>query len=128
MLLNASKVADNFQQFDAVIVELTSKSLTDAQLQTTALILELRTGLKSTDTKSAESTATFWQSVLRRSRSGDDQWLEASLQLATIAVQKKNFKDAAKVLNVIDALHPDWGTSERRTRAAALKASVESAR
>ncbi len=128
MLLNASKVADNFQQFDAVIVELTSKSLTDAQLQTTALILELRTGLKSTDTKSAESTATFWQSVLRRSRSGDDQWLEASLQLATIAVQKKNFKDAAKVLNVIDALHPDWGTSERRTRAAALKAIVESAR
>ena len=128
MLLEASRVADSFQRFDAVIVELTSKSLTDAQLQTTASILERRTALKSTDTTSAESTATFWQSVRRRSRSGDDQWLEASLQLATIAVQKKNFQDAAKVLNVIDALHPDWGTSERKTRAAALKALLESAR
>jgi len=128
MLLEASRVADNFQRFDAVIVELTSKSLTDAQLQTTASILERRAALKSTDTASAESTATFWQSVRRRSRSGDDQWLEASLQLATLAVQKKNFQDAAKVLNVIDALHPDWGTSERKTRAAALKALLETAR
>ena len=128
LLLRASRVADNFQRFDAVVVELTAMSLTDAQLQTAASILERRTALKSTDTASSESTETFWQSVLRRSRSGDDQWLEASLQLATIAAQKKNFPDALKVLNVIDALHPDWGTSERKTRAAALKARLESAR
>ena len=128
LLLRASKVADNFQRFDAVLVELTAKSLTDAQLLTTASILERRTALKSTDITFTESTRTFWKSVLKRSRSGDDQWLEASLQLATIAAQKKNFPDALKVLNVIDALHPDWGTSERKTRAAALKARLESAR
>ena len=128
MLLEASKVADNFQRLDAVIVELTAKSLTDAQLLATASILERRTALKSTDSTSSDSTETFWQAVLKRSRSGDDQWLEASLQLATIATQKKNLKDALKVLNVIDALHPDWGTSERKTRATALKARLESAR
>ena len=128
ILLEASRVADNFQRFDALIVVLTAKALTDQQLQTTASILEHRTAVKSTNTTSSESTEAFWQSVLKRSRSGEDQWLEASLQLATIAVQKKNFPDALKVINVIDALHPDWGTSERKTRAAALKARLESAR
>ena len=127
-LLEASKVADNFQMFDAVIVKLTAKALTDVQLQTTASILERRTALKSTNTTSSELTETFWQTVLRRSQSGEDQWLEASLQLATIAVQKKNSQHALKVLNVIDALHPDWGTSQRKARAAALKMRLESAR
>lgn len=128
MLLEAAKVADNFQPFDAVLGELTAKSLTDAQLLRVAAILADRTALKSTKTKSSASTEIFWKSVLKRSRSGDDQWLEASLQLATIAVQKKNHQDALKVLNVIDALHPDWGTSERKTRATALKARVESSK
>ena len=128
MLLEASRVADSFQMFDAVIVELTANVLTDAQLQTTASILERRTALKFTNTTSSQSTETFWQSVLKRSRSGDDQWLEASLQLATIAVQQKNFQHALKVINVIDALHPDWGTSERKARAAALKMRLEAAR
>ena len=128
MILAASRVADNFQRFDMVITELTAKPLTDLQLQTTASILQRRNAMKMSDTASSDSAETFWQSVLKRSRSGDNDWLEASLQLATIAVQKKKFQDAAKVLNVINALHPDWGTSERKTRAAALMARLESAR
>ena len=128
MILAASRVADNFQRFDAVIGEITAKPLSDAQLQSTATILQRRNAMKTTNTASSESTETFWKSVLKRSRAGDGKWLEASLQLATIAVQEKNFQDAAKVLNVIDALHPDWGTSERKTRAQALKLRLESAR
>lgn len=128
ILLMASRIADNFERFDALIAELTAKALTDEQLQTLASVLERRSALKSTNTTPSESTETFWQAVLRRSRSGDDQWLEASLQLATIAVQKKKLQDALKVLNVIDALHPDWGTSERKSRADALRARLESAR
>ncbi|MEJ7593858.1 MAG: hypothetical protein WKF77_20155 [Planctomycetaceae bacterium] len=128
MILAASKVADNFQRFDAVIGELTATPLSDVQLQTTVSILQRRNAMKTTGTASPDSAETFWQSVLKRSRAGDNQWLEASLQLATIAVQKKDFKDAAKVLNVIDALHPDWGTSERKMRAQALKLRLESAR
>ena len=124
--LTASEVADNFQQFDAAIDKLAARPLTDIQLQTTASILGRRSAMKMAGSTSSESGKAFWQSVIKRSRSGDDQWLEASLQLATIAAQEHNFQDALKILNVIDALHPEWGTPERKTRASSLKARLES--
>lgn len=125
-ILGASKVADNFEQFDSIIAVLTAKPLTDLQLQATASLLRRRSELKADGTSSNETARTFWQSVLNRSKSGEDQWLEASLQLATIAAWERRFKDAAKVINVIDALHPEWGTPERKARAAALRAELES--
>ncbi|MDA1229557.1 MAG: hypothetical protein O2856_02160 [Planctomycetota bacterium] len=125
-ILGASKVADNFEQFDSIITVLTARSLTDEQLQATAFLLQRRSELRAGGTSSKDTARTFWQSVLTRSKSGDDQWLEASLQLATIAVQERRIMDAAKVINVIDALHPDWGTPERKARAAAMKAELES--
>ena len=128
ILLSASKVADNFQQFDAVIDRLAAQPLTDVQLQATATILQRRSAMKTTGATSLESIKTFWRSVIKRSRSGEDQWLEASLQLATIGAQEHNFQDAFKVLNVISALHPEWGTPERKTRAASLKARLESSK
>ena len=128
ILLTASKVADNFQQFDAVIDRLAAQPLTDVQLQATATILQRRSAMKTTGATSLESIKTFWRSVIKRSRSGEDQWLEASLQLATIGAQEHNFQDAFKVLNVISALHPEWGTPERKTRAASLKARLESSK
>ena len=128
LLLKASGIADNYQQFDGVLQELTAKPLNDTQLQAITAILQQRGAMKVNVPKSSPSEKSFWASVLKRSKSGEDQWLEASLQLASIAVQERNFKDAAKMLNVIDALHPEWGTPERKTRAAALKAEVESTR
>ena len=126
LLLAASRVADNFQQFDAILKELTAKQLNDAQLQTTTAILQRRSAMKPNTTKSSDSEKAFWRSVLKRSKSGEDQWLEASLQLAMIAVREGKSTDAARMLNVIDALHPEWGTLQRKARTAALKAELES--
>lgn len=126
LLLAASRVANNFHQFDASLKELTAKQLSDAQMQSTTKILQRRSAMKVSTAKSSESEKTFWGSVLKRSKPGEEQWLEASLQLATIAVREGKSKDAARMLNVIDALHPDWGTPQRKARAAALQAKLES--
>ncbi len=125
LLLAASRVADNFQQFDAILKELTAKQLSDVHLQSTMAILQRRSGMKVSTAKSSESEKAFWGSVLKRSKSGEEQWLEASLQLATIAVREGKSRDAARMLNVIDALHPEWGSPQRKARAAALKAELE---
>jgi len=126
LLLAASRVADNFQQFDAILKELTAKQLSDAQLESTSVILQRRSAMKVSTATSSESEKAFWGSVLKRSKSGEEQWLEASLQLVTIAIREGKFRDAARMLNVIDALHPEWGTPQRKARAAALKAELES--
>ena len=125
ILLTASKAADNFRQLDAVTDTLTAGPLTDAQMQTIATILQQRALKVSAKPTTSQSVSRFWQAVLKRSHSGDDNWLEASLQLATIAEQQQNIQEAARVLNVIDSLHPDWGTPERKARAAALKTRLE---
>jgi len=126
LLLAASRVADNFQLFDAILKELTAKKLSDVQLQSTTVILQRRSAMKVSTAKSSESEKTFWGSVLKRTKSGEEQWLEASLQLATIAVREGKSRDAARMLNVIDALHPEWGSPQRKARAAALRAELES--
>ena len=126
-LLVASRVANNFQQFDEILKELTATQLNDAQLRTTTAILQRRSAMKVNTATSSDSEKSFWRSVLKRSKSGEDQWLEASLQLAMIAVRDGKSRDAAKMLNVIDALHPEWGTPQRKARAAALKTELESA-
>ena len=126
LLLTASRVADNFQQFDELLKELTAKQMNDAQLQRTTAILQQRSAMKTNTAKSFESEKVFWGSVLKRSKPGDEQWLEASLQLAMMAVRDGKSRDAARMLNVIDALHPEWGTTQRKARAAALKAELES--
>ena len=128
LLLAASHVADNFQQFDAILKDLTAKQLNDTQLQTTTEILQRRSEMKANKATSFDSEKAFWGSVLKRSKSGDERWLEASLQLATIAVREGKSRDAARMLKVIDALHPAWGTPKRKVRAAALKAELESSR
>ena|GEM_PF-824314 len=127
ILLTASKAADNFEQFDKVIDRLTEGQLTDAQLQTIAMVLQQRSSSNVADSKTSESVRRFWHSVLKRTHSGDNNWLEASLQLASIAERQGKFDEALKVLNVIDSLHPEWGTAERKSRAAALRARLESA-
>lgn len=127
LLLVASRVANNFQQFDEILKELTARQLNDAQLRTTTAILQRRSAMKVNTATSSDSEKSFWRSVLKRSKSGEDQWLEASLQLAMIAVRDGKSRDAAKMLNVIDALHPEWGTPQRKARAAALKTELESA-
>lgn len=126
LILAASRIADNFQQVDEILKELTAMQLNDTQLRTTTAILQRRSAVKANAATSSDSEKTFWRSVLKRSKSGEDQWLEASLQLAIIAVREGKSTDAAKMLNVIDALHPEWGTPQRKARAAALKTELES--
>lgn len=128
LLLRASEVADDFQQFDLMIQDLTARPLTEQQLQTIAAILERRSRIKAHAGNATEVVKQFWRKLLEKSGSGTDSWFEASLQLATIAAQDHKVTEAEKVLNVITALHPDWGTPERQARAAALKLSLESAK
>jgi hypothetical protein len=127
-LLMASNAADSFREFDAMIGILTNTTLSDVQLQTIATVLQKRSQMKASGITTTESVRHFWRSVLERSQSGNDRWFEASLQLATIAVQEGRYQEAEKVLNVISALHPEWGMPERRSRAEALKRQLELAR
>lgn len=127
LLLRGSEVANNFKTFDLMIEDLTARPLTDQQLQTIAAVLERRSRMKAGGGNPTEVVKLFWRKLLERSDSGTDQWFEASLQLAEIAARENQVKEAQKVLNVITALHPDWGKPDRQLRAAALKARLESA-
>lgn len=126
ILLNASEAADNYQEFDAAIDRLTEGALSDTQLQTISLTLQRRSSGNTAKQTTSQPVKRFWQAVLQRSQSGDDHWLEASLQLALIAEQQRDPQEAARVLKVIDALHPAWGSPDRKLRAAALRARLES--
>lgn len=60
---------------------------------------------------------------IKMNKQGTDIWLEASLQLATIASADRK-AETLKQLDVIQTLYPDWGTAGRKERALALRESL----
>lgn len=86
----------------------------------------LKAGLPKAGNQAA-TTRRFWQTLYKRSKPGDDRWLEASLQLAILAEADGQTKESAKILAVVSVLHPNWGTPVRKAKADELRKRLEKA-
>ncbi len=101
-----------------------SASLTETQVRTVAELL-MKSAAGNSDVPSGELRE-FWRSVRDGQTPGSALWLEAGLQLAGIRMQQGQAAAAARDLDVLSVLYPDWGSAERRWRAEQLRKQVES--
>ena len=118
------RVANSTTAYDRCLNDLLAMTLDESQIARTAEIVTQSAGGKPS-TASKQNAKRFWQSVQKRTKAGQDAWLESSLQLALIAESTGDKKEAAKILGVVDVLHPEWGTPARKTRADELRSRLE---
>lgn len=124
LLQTLGRVAKSTAAYDKCLNDLLAMTLDDSQIARTADIVTQSAGSQSS-TASKQNAKRFWQSVQKRTKAGQDAWLESSLQLALIAESSGDKKEAAKILGVVDVLHPEWGTPARKTRANELRSRLE---
>ncbi|MFM7056078.1 MAG: hypothetical protein ACKO2P_04055 [Planctomycetota bacterium] len=114
----------------ALLTALIQQPLTPEQLQQAADVLSNASPdgirIESGPAVTATRVAEFWRKVQGQTKAGESAWLEASLQLATIAAAGDKRSEAQRILRTVSVLHPTWGGEERRLRAAALLKSLES--
>ncbi|MFO0999886.1 MAG: hypothetical protein U0936_06095 [Planctomycetaceae bacterium] len=110
--------------YDRCLNDLLAMTLDESQIARTADIVTQSAGTQSSTT-SKQTAKRFWQSVQKRTKAGQNAWLESSLQLALIAESTGDKKEAAKILGVVDVLHPEWGTPARKARADELRSRLE---
>jgi hypothetical protein len=131
VIQQAARIAGRQESFDLALEQLAELSLDDQQLASVAALAALPQGGQSgsvADTMSAQTLAVrqrFWERVRERSKSGSDAWLEASLQLAMLSHTNRRPEEALRIVRVVDVLHPDWGNTERKQRAAELRKQLE---
>lgn len=125
LLQTLGRVANSTTAYDRCLNDLLAMTLDESQIARTAEIVTQSAGGKPS-TASKQNAKRFWQSVQKRTKAGQDAWLESSLQLALIAESTGDRKEAAKILGVVDVLHPEWGTPARKTRADELRSRLES--
>ena len=118
------RVAKSTTAYDRCLNDLLAMTLDESQIARTADIVTQSAGSHSSKA-SKQNAKRFWQSVQKRTKAGQDAWLESSLQLAMIAESAGDKKEAAKILGVVDVLHPEWGTPARKTRAKELQSRLE---
>jgi|GEM_PF-491274 len=111
----------------AILGALIRQPLTPSQLQQAARILSgidpaVMVGVAASP---SPTVADFWRKVQKQTKSGEPAWLEASLQLASLAAAGGRVSEAQRILRTVSVLHPSWGDSERQTRAAELLKSLE---
>lgn len=124
LLQALGRVAKSSTAYDRCLNELLAMTLDESQISRTADIVTRSAGSQASTT-SKQNAKRFWQSVQKRTKAGQDAWLESSLQLALIAESTGDKKEAAKILGVVDVLHPEWGTPARKTRADELRSRLE---
>jgi hypothetical protein len=124
LLQALGRVAKSTTAYDRCLNELLAMTLDESQISRTADIVTQSAG-GQVSTTSKQNTKRFWQSVQKRTKAGQDAWLESSLQLALIAESTGDKKEAAKILGVVDVLHPEWGTPARKQRADELRSRLE---
>jgi hypothetical protein len=112
------------EAFDGALTSLAQQSLTADQLVEIAAVAS-DVSLNGGTQNSTPALISFWKTVQKASRSGDDLWLEASLQMALAAESAGDVKESLRILKVVDALHPEWGNETRRNRAAVLRKQLE---
>ncbi|MFM7037268.1 MAG: hypothetical protein ACKO2L_06035 [Planctomycetaceae bacterium] len=111
----------------AILGALIRQPLTPSQLQRAARILSgidpaVMVGVAASP---SPTVADFWRKVQKQTKSGEPAWLEASLQLASLAAVGGRVSEAQRILRTVSVLHPSWGDSERQTRAVELLKSLE---
>ncbi len=123
LILSLTAIAEQPSVANAYVQNLTSQTLTEPQIQ------KLATSLAESGNTPGISVGgpgrDFWLKLQKQSRPGQTVWLEASLQLAIIEQATGTKKEALRILGVVEVLHPDWGSAERKQRAAALRAELE---
>lgn len=124
LLQTFGRVAKSMAPYDRCLNDLLALTLDESQIARTAEIVTQSVGSQSS-TASKQNAKRFWQSVQKRTKAGQDAWLESSLQLALIAESTGDKKEATKILGVVDVLHPEWGTPARRMRADELRSRLE---
>ena len=124
LLQTLGRVANSTTAYDRCLNDLLAMTLDESQIARTAEIVTQSAGSQSS-TASKQNAKRFWQSVQKRTKAGQDAWLESSLQLALIAESTGDKKEAAKILGVVEVLHPEWGTPARKTRADELRSRLE---
>jgi hypothetical protein len=124
LLQTLGRVANSTTAYDRCLNDLLAMTLDESQIARTAEIVTQSAGGKPS-TASKQNAKRFWQSVQKRTKAGQDAWLESSLQLALIAESTGDKKEAAKILGVVEVLHPEWGTPARKTRADELRSRLE---
>jgi hypothetical protein len=110
-----SQAAESRAVLDRRLNELLSMTMTDAQLKEVVTIVVDDT--TRGNAASENSRREFWRAVQKRTKPGQDAWLEASLQMALNAEADGDRKEATRILGVVSVLHPDWGSPQRKARA-----------
>lgn len=114
---------------DQLLGRIMQSSLTDQQLSVIAESLAAAESAQTFGTDGAVSASQvrrkFWLSILGAKPQGSAMWLEASLQLATLAASSGDVAKALQQLGVVETLYPQWGDAERRARAAALQEQLK---
>ena len=124
LLQALGRVAKSTTAYDRCLNDLLAMTLDESQIARTADIVTRSAGSPPSD-GSKQNAKRFWQSVQKRTKPGQDAWLESSLQLAMSAESTGDKKEAVKILGVVDVLHPEWGTPARKTRADELRSRLE---
>lgn len=124
LLQTLGRVAKSTTAFDRCLSDLLAMTLDDTQIARMAKIVTQSAGSQPSKA-SKQNTKRFWQSVQKRTKPGQDTWLEALLQLALIAESTGEKKEAAKILGVVNVLHADWGNPARKSRADELRSRLE---
>lgn len=115
----------------AILEALIRQPLSPDQLQQAARFLStidprVMVGVAASPTPSqSPAVADFWRKVHKQTQSGGQVWLEASLQLASIAAAGGRVGEAQRILRTVSVLHPSWGDIERQKRATELLKSLE---
>lgn len=125
--LQLATVSGQFQEVETILQKLLHHPLSAQQISEAATLVasaQLNTG--GTSPLPLTLRRDFWNRIYKQSRSGQPAWLEASLQLAQLAFDADHPAEATRILALVDALYPDWGDTERRTRASNLQKSLES--
>jgi len=115
------------EAFDLALTSLAQEALTPDQLIEIAAVAS-DVSLNGGSQNSTPALLSFWRTVQKTSRSGDDLWLESSLQMALAAESAGDAKESLRILKVVDALHPEWGNKARRNRATELRTQLEASK
>ena len=128
LLQTLGRAAGSMAAFDRALEELLRSDLSDVQLTSLMEIINSTSMPNAVNTANqAVTTRRFWQTIYKRSKPGDDRWLEASLQLAILAEADGQAKESTRILAVVSVLHPNWGTPVRKAKAEELRKRLEKA-
>lgn len=111
---------------DRLLSVILTQALTPEDMQKIAVLIAANGSIDVSAGANSGGAATeqFWQTILKKSPQGSDSWLEASLQVATIATERGKTADARRILGVVDTLYPAWGNEDRKAKAQALQAKI----